>query len=311
MIPSRLSPTTLANKEAARASIRKRIRWRLKNWLLINPLIAFIRLLTPDQASAFAGWIMSHVGPRLSKNRIALDNLSRVFPEMPPKERSRVARQMWANWGRVLGEYPHLPQILKDPRRWEIFGLDEVNATIGEDKAAFLLSAHYGNWEVTIVAGRTVGLLQANIYQPVKDPILDATLRQLREVTASGGLIEQGDGNIRTMSRLLRRGVSVGLLVDLREERGVKVPFLGINAYTVHAPALLARRLGVPIYVGRAIRTHGAHFRVETRHVPVQKTDDWEADAIATTAAINQVFTEWIMERPEQWVWFRRRWDDR
>ncbi len=310
MIPDRLSAKKLAKKKSARVSLRKRLRWRLKNWLLINPLIGFMRMLSPDRASAFGGRVMGRIGPHLSRNRIALANLARIFPEMEPDERHRIARDMWVNWGRVLGEYPHLPTILRNPDRVELVGMDEVRATLGDKKSAFLLSAHYGNWEATTVAGRSIGLVQANIYQPVKDPYLDKTLRQMREVTASGGLIEQGDGNIRTMSRLLKGDVSIGLLVDLRETRGIKVPFLGIDAYTVHAPALLARRLGVPVYVGRATRTHGARFRVECRHVPAPNTADWEADAIAMTTQINQIFSDWIVEKPEQWVWFRRRWED-
>ena len=65
------------------------------------------------------------------------------------------------------------------------------------------------------------------------------------------------------MMRLLGQGKYIGMMVDQREWKGLMLSFLGQPAATAHAPALVARRSGVPIFLGRATRLGGAHFELE------------------------------------------------
>jgi KDO2-lipid IV(A) lauroyltransferase len=48
-------------------------------------------------------------------------------------------------------------------------------------------------------------------------------------------------------------------------------------------------------------------MRIEPVDVP--RGDNRDADVLATTAAIQSRFEQFIRDTPEQWMWAHRRWD--
>ncbi len=282
-----------------------------QTWTEFLAAWAFLKtmgLLPVDTASDVGGWLGRQLGPRSSRHRRALANLDRVFPDKTAAEKQAIARAVWDNAGRVFAEYAHIKHIVQEDGRIEVTGLEDLRPHLSDDKGGFLLTAHYGNWEVTTLAGLRLGLSQYNLYRAPRNPHVDRLLAKLRGEMVAGGLLPKGDGNLRDILRLLRQNHYIGMVVDQREARGLTLSFLGQDSTTVHSPALLARRTGVPIFLGRALRTRSAHFRLECVAIPVDVTDDWENDVRTTTQRINDVITRWVVEAPEQWLWFHRRW---
>ncbi len=264
--------------------------------------------LPVDTASRFGGWLGRTIGPRMSSHRRALKNLRAVFPDKPDTAISLIASQMWDNAGRVMAEYIHLDTILSDPARVKCIGLEDCAAHMVGKKSGFALTAHYGNWEVTTLAGQQLGMNQVSLYRAAKNPYVDQLIASHRRKTVAGGLLAKADGNMRSMMRLLSQGHTIGMMIDQREDRGLALQFLGRPSNTVHAPALLARRGGLPLFIGRARRTHGAYFELECMPVPLDITTDWEKDVETTTQKLNDILTSWIIETPGQWFWAHRRW---
>jgi Kdo2-lipid IVA lauroyltransferase/acyltransferase len=101
----------------------------------------------------------------------------------------------------------------------------------------------------------------------------------------------------------------VALLIDQKLNDGIAIPFFGIEAMTVDAPALFGLRLGLPLYPVRTERLGGARFRV-TIYPPVDlpQSGDRDADVRAVMTHLNAILESWIRERPEQWLWIHRRW---
>ena len=98
------------------------------------------------------------------------------------------------------------------------------------------------------------------------------------------------------------------MMGDLRETRGVQVPFFDQMAYATPVPASLARSCNVPIVLGRVVRKKGVHFRIVAQAVEVPVTDDRQADIEVATARIHAIFESWIREHPEQWMWIHKKW---
>jgi KDO2-lipid IV(A) lauroyltransferase len=98
------------------------------------------------------------------------------------------------------------------------------------------------------------------------------------------------------------------MLVDHREARGVEAIMFGLPALANPFPAMVARRLGVPLVAGRAVRLPGSRFRIEATEIPVPVTNHVRADVLAATQAIQDQFEAWIRERPGEWMWIQDRW---
>jgi KDO2-lipid IV(A) lauroyltransferase len=103
----------------------------------------------------------------------------------------------------------------------------------------------------------------------------------------------------------------MGILADLRENAGIKVPFFGMPAPSTTFPAMVARSLDVPLLVQQTVREPGVRFRFRLETIDVPRTDDRDADIAAATARVQAAFERNIRERPEQWMWSHRRWADR
>ncbi|MGH6975804.1 MAG: lysophospholipid acyltransferase family protein, partial [Stellaceae bacterium] len=113
----------------------------------------------------------------------------------------------------------------------------------------------------------------------------------------------------RDLLRHLHQGGHVAMLVDQKMNDGIAVPFFGRDAMTAPAIARLALRFNCPIVPVRVERLTGAHFRF-TVLPRLELTDrrDTADNVLATMTRITALLEEWIVARPEQWLWLHRRW---
>jgi KDO2-lipid IV(A) lauroyltransferase len=77
----------------------------------------------------------------------------------------------------------------------------------------------------------------------------------------------------------------------------------------VTIPALIARRVGARIWIGRCVRLgNQSRFKIEFHELKVPRTANAADDVKAITAAMQAQFEVWVREMPEQWMWSNRRW---
>ena len=119
----------------------------------------------------------------------------------------------------------------------------------------------------------------------------------------------KGREGARRLTQVLKGDGHTIMLVDVRMNDGIKVPFLGVEAMTPAAPAALALKYGAVLVPIRVERTGPANFRVTVEEpTPPVDTGNRNADILATTTRMNDRLSAWINDRPEQWIWFHRRW---
>ncbi len=275
-------------------------------------LFALSGALSLDAASNLGGWLGRTIGPRLAVSRRAERNLRRALPALGDDEIAAIVVRMWDNLGRVVAEYAHLDEFSRDRShdRVEIVGAEHFRAVHESDKGAIFVSAHYGNWEINAAVAKWNGIDLVQVYRAANNPVAEALVVRARDHIA-GGHLAKGPAGARQIVAALKKGRSLGMLVDQKLNAGLAVPFFGRDAMTATAPAEFALRLGVPILPARMERLRGAHFRF-TLYPPLEMpaTGDRERDVFEITKRITELFEEWIRARPEQWLWLHRRWPD-
>ena len=167
---------------------------------------------------------------------------------------------------------------------------------------------HSGNWEISTVFLRHLGLETFATYQKIHNPYVDAYSRILRAPLYPGGLLPKSTDAARKAIRHVRNGGAVAILSDLREHAGIEVPFFNRPAPSTTFPATLTHLTKAPIVIGRVLRLHDSYFRLEVVELNYTFTDDRDHDIYAITAKINAQFESWIKEYPDQWMWGHRRW---
>lgn len=282
---------------------------------LTDPLFAlmilFFWLLFRIMPVSMASFIGSGLGGLLpffwrSKNKIALYNVKKCFPELSEKEQRKIVRGMWHHFGRLIGEMPHIGTLLK---RAKVCDNGILNAVAKDKKGAFIFSAHIGNWELAAPVVSSSGLPIHLVYRAANNPWIEKYFFQKRHLGGTS-LIPKGLNGARQIIEVLKKGEKVAMLCDQKLREGIDVPFFGYPAKTAPAIATLALKMNLPIYPGRVVREKGCHFRIDVfPAIPLPHTKDKEADVLAVMTHINAIIEDWIRENPSQWLWIHRRWD--
>lgn len=298
-------------------------RTKLQRWFtrsIAQPVegaiaLALFRLLgaiSADWASAIGGWLGRNFGPWIGVTRRARRNLERAFPDKSPAEITAIIGEMWDNLGRVAAEYPHLPrlELFRKDGRFELRGLDHVDAALARRRPIILFGAHLANWEVGGVAAIQYGLPLHIVYRPANNPWVERLFRKGRG-DISRSLIQKGAAGARAAIAMLEKGEPLGILVDQKMNDGIAVPFFGRDAMTAPAIAQLALRFDCTVLPVQVERLGGMRFRI-TVHPPLElsRTGDRLADITSIMTRVNAIVEDWIRQRPGQWLWVHRRWSD-
>lgn len=295
------------------------MRYRAE-YLALRLIAALVRSAPIDVGSNISGKVWRLVAPYDRRHKRAIENLSIAFPEKTPGQRQAIALAMWENLGRVMAETMQIDRIVADPGRIELTTETSVVFDRYRNKmgAAIGVTLHMGNWELAAWPLTLAGNNPAAVYRTVKNPYVDRYLRDLRRKLYPGGLlgkgringsIEEGQKTARQIMDFVRQGGRLGLVCDLHDRTGLPVPFFGKPARSVTIPAIIARRVGARIWIGRCVRLgKQSRFRIEFRELKVPRGNSATEDVKAVTAAMQAQFEEWVRDAPEQWMWINRRW---
>lgn len=273
------------------------------------PLIIFLRILPVDISSYLMGKIVRIIGPFTKENKVALLNLSLVFPDKSIKDLNNIARDEWENIGRVIGEFPHISRKDLFLKRMEIDGAEYATKVLKEGKGGVFVSIHMGNWELCSLVASSLGIKLNTVYRSPNNPFFENIFR-FRTLENNGEVIPKGKHSGIRIIQLAKQKGFIGMLIDQKLREGLELKFFGKPAMTTHFPALLAYRFNCPIIMVKTERTKGVNFKV-TIYPPIYSgTEEKSEDKIKELSQeLNDIIEGWIKENPSQWLWIHKRWN--
>ena len=289
--------------------ILKKIRYLFQGILFAFAYRLF-GLVSITRASGIGGFLGRIFGPLSSRDRIARDNLVHAFPELDGGEIDGIINSMWDNLGRALGEFPHVGKMDRDGfnRLVTVEGSEHIENAKRNGGASIFFSGHFANWEL---APKTLAMHDcplALVYRPGNNPYIDKIIQDTRTFYQSEPVPKGSDGS-RQLVRALKEKRHVGMLIDQKMNTGIAVKFMGREAMTATAIAVLALKFDCPVIPTRVVRLNGPQHKV-TILPPLElaRTGDQDRDVRTLMENINSLFEEWIRESPAQWIWVHNRW---
>ncbi len=271
---------------------------------------AVFRVAGIECASALGGFLGRLVGRfATSRNRTARRNIEASFPGIDGNGIQRVISGMWDNFGRLMGEFPHLHTIdVYRDRRVRITrdpGVDEFSVL-----PAFFIGAHFGNFDLATLLATQKGVDLTIIYRRANNPLTERLIQSWR-LKCGGTWAPKGRRGSQMVLKAIRRKGAIAVLADQKYSQGIPVPFFGREAMTAPALTELALKHDIPLVPIRVLREPRAHFHVHLfRPLEIVRTGDDAKDVHAALRAINRTFEDWIRQYPDQWLWLHRRWGD-
>ena len=250
------------------------------------------------------------------RRQVILDNLNRVYGAQVSPQQIKLLAQ--AHYGHLLKLLKELLQFRfmsaqqkKDIVRVE--GVPEMIKAFEAGKGVLILTGHFGNFEVSTVAGiEHFPQVKGRIHflrRPIKPRWLSNLLT--RRFNQAGFGVVGRRGSLEEIVATLERGDAVVFPFDqyARRPEGIEVEFFGYAAGTYKSMALIALATGAPVLPAASWReaddTHVLRFLPPLEPIV---DDDVGAEIKRNTRAFNQALELAIVEHPEQWWWVHRRW---
>ena len=235
-------------------------------------------------------------------------------------ERDRIARGVRRHGARLVANWLRLARrgAPDDARSAWIDGevaldpsIEHLERARRDGRGILIVTAHLGDWELLCARLHRLGLRGAVVGFERPN---DSTSRWLERMRAGYGVTTLPQHtSARELLRILRGGGTLGLLCDLEVRRldGAFLPFLGVPALTMTAPAALARAADLPLLPARCT-WDGARWNLAFEApLALDPALDKEAAQLDLLARMNATYERWIRATPEQWAWHQRRWRTR
>ena len=231
-----------------------------------------------------------------------MKNLNIAFPKKKEAEKIKISKRFWFNFGQIIGELPHIDKIISS-KKILITGHKKI-----QKGPAILIGAHLANWEFLLRVGEMSGRRVSFVYRPINNWILNK-LQFSRNSKINADFFKKGRTAAIGMANKLKKGEVIGLTNDQILREGIMVPFFGIETPTPQAAAVMAIKWNVPIYMVRVERFKGIKFKLSVEDkLKFPKNLDKDKATYEITRLISKRIEEWIVDKPEQWLWAHRRW---
>ncbi len=245
--------------------------------------------------------------------RIVRRNLAFAYPGLSVDQRRQLAGRVFQNYGVNLVELFQMRFMRPEDvvRRVRFCGLENLRDALRRKRGVIVVTAHLGGWELGFQAVPCVlGLPFTAVAKKFKSHFVESWIHSVR--TRFGNAILYKKDSLADMTRILRQGGILGILVDMaRRKDGVDVRFFGKKATATPAVAMLALRCRSTVLPGFGIRERDGAIRIHfEREIEMRRTKDLRADLVVNTQRITDVVEQTVRRHPEQWFWLMQRWKD-
>jgi Kdo2-lipid IVA lauroyltransferase/acyltransferase len=288
------------------------VRHRLE-YFAVAVIRRMLRLL-PHSGVRVLGATVGHAFFTLDRGhrRVALANLAQCFPTRTLGEHRRIARGMFAHFGRLLFEMLKFSTLSHDEmlRRVEFEGEDRARLAYAQGRGVLFFTGHFGFWELhAIVHGlqlQPIGVLA----RALDNPNLNALLENVRSSTGNSVIYRQGA--VRRVLKTLAAGQGVAMLIDqhMHSPDAIWVDFFERPAATTSTLAALALRTRAPVVPVFALPVSGGRYRMIYEHAVEPPTGDGPEAIREFTQRCTDVLEMYVRRHPELWLWMHRRWRD-
>lgn len=222
---------------------------------------------------------------------------------LTPKERIRVVKQSFENLAINCLEYPRLargdaPFLCENP--------EVTDRLYAQGQGIVFFCGHQSNWELLFLDG-TLRMKGIAIGKSIKNKRLYQWIVSIRE--QNGGKIVAPSNAIREGLRALKKGAFVGIVGDQgMPDSGYSSSFLGRNAWTSTAPALLAYRTNSPIVFAATRRVRGRYRIRYSEPIWPNLSKSIEEEIPRLMGSALALLEESVKQNPGEWLWQHNRW---
>ena len=244
--------------------------------------------------------------------RTVRQNLNFAFDNsMSEKEITSITKYSFKN---LMLNFLHLMEIrhmsIEDLKaKVKVENIEVVQKAHAEGRSVIYVTTHYSSWEL---GGTSISAFiepVGAVYKKMKNPEYEQWVLESR--ATFGNINLEKTNVIKPLIKLIRQKTACGLLIDtnINDREGVEVLFMGKTVRQTSTAAYLARKFNSAI-IPVTMRTDDEenYTLMLFDEIPVETTDDAQADIQKSTQLQADWLSELITNEPKFWFWLHRRW---
>ena len=260
--------------------------------------------ITPKGLKNYLKKILTLLFYNLDKKRknIVFANLDLAFGNrLSKKEKERIAKEVYKNFINNLFEFIELKNLTKEELVEKIeFENDEKVKEYLKKGPIIFVSAHFGNWEIALLA---IGCFLAPISAIARDIDNPKLNKRIKEIREKFNIKIYGKKNsLKYLLKDLQNNKSVAILVDQNASKKTAVDTLFFNKKVLHTPiaCVLSKRFNIPIVIGFCEKR-------DNKWILSFKDIYFCEDIKECVDRQSKIIEEEVKKFPELWYWFHRR----
>jgi len=278
---------------------------------LFSRFISFLPLGVALAFGRFIGLIWYYIVP--VRKKLCMENVNRVFGnELSKKEQKKIVRRFFSKFCMSFMEVLRIPHmsLAENKKLVRIEGWENMEKALELGKGAILFATHIDNVDL---GGCSMAMRGAPISVVVRKMGKSAE-KFLSSVRKNTGVTIISSKNSKSrIKELLSENKIVTIVADqhLSKHRSIACKFFDQWASTTHAPSRFGFETGAPIIpavINRKGKTGYHHARVFPAFEQETPYDDIDLNIRHNTERLNRIIETWLLEAPDQWWWFHKRW---
>ena len=242
----------------------------------------------------------------------ALANLDFAFEgELDSAKKKAILNRSYDNFAFVVLNAIRLIWMPKEKyiAKFRVHNENLISDLIAKGNFIFI-TAHYGDWEGTAryVAHKHKEINLSVVGRLTQFKSVNNLMEKSRQKFGSYFLDRRGVGR-KLVALLKDKKNIIGLVIDQNKSDGIWVKFFGKEVLHTEAASIFARKYKIPI-IYAYMRLSDDYSRYDLHFEKVCDciiTGDSKADILAMTQAQSDFTERIIREKPDEWLWFHRR----
>ncbi|PKL81940.1 MAG: hypothetical protein CVV24_12650 [Ignavibacteriae bacterium HGW-Ignavibacteriae-3] len=288
-----------------------RLKYKIE-FFIFNSFVHLFRtigLRRTRQSTKYLAFFLYYFIPL--RKKVVTENLKTALPELPEPEIKKLALRTYQSILITFFELMNIPFCSKEEvdSSIQIENLEPVKKIIGNDRAAILLTGHFGGWEfcmssLSLKFGREFNLLA----QPQSNPLVsDYVMRARRRF---GNKIILSGISVRKIYETIKNGGLIGVAGDQRGHyEGHRFNFFNRPTALYTGTASIALKMKCPVIMAAFERQKDYKYTVHLEELSFENLpDDYEEKLRELTQRYITFLEKHIRKNPEQYFWMHKIW---
>jgi len=253
------------------------------------------------------GWFLYYIMPL--RKKVALKNIKVSFPNKTNYEINQILKKCYMHFGIITSDFLRLPK-LNESNISTILNLDSKTQTLlSECGPSVIMTGHIGNWELFLPTLGYNNYKTSGVAQIQKSKSGEKFFNWIRSCKNTK-IIPKGN-SIKNINKVLNQKYHLVLVSDQNAgKKGSINNLFDMPTSTPKGAAILNIKNKIPIIISFITMNKDYTYSIFSKKLQIDfKNQSTEEKIFNINQAYNKALQEAIIEHPEQYFWFHKKWN--